>query len=239
MNITYDLKGARPKEKFRITANIFNEAGDTIQAITFRGAIGENISAGHWINTFFPEGIFTAEGKKKSTRYSQKRIFWEISKDMVELDEKIFVELSATHTNPGIIRPTGTAKALVLSSVCPGWGSCKTTLRTNHVFRGLAGYLCIAGSLYSNSLSENSYSDYLSAGSGHLRDILYEKTERQFATSRLLLYTAGAIWLLDYVNILTADNNSGKSGYRSQLTILKGYNKISNYYPGLSLVYNF
>jgi len=214
--ITYDLVNARANEKYIVNISIYTEAGKKVDAKTFIGAIGENITGGYG-----------------------KRIIWDISTDIAYLDDKIYVELEAIHQNPKIIQPIGKGKAMLLSTFYPGWGSSKTTVKGYHVMKGILGYGCIAGSFYYRYLSDQSYTDYRNSSNTSERDDFYDKSLKENKTSKILLYSAGAIWLLDYVTILAAPNRSQQKGFRSEIVYLvPSFNPVMNC-TGISLKYNF
>jgi len=214
--ITYDLVNARANEKYIVNVSIYTEAGKKVDAKTFTGAAGENITGGYG-----------------------KRIVWDISKDIAYLDDQIYVELEAIHQNPKIIQPIGKGKAILLSTLYPGWGSSKTTLKGYHVMKGTLGYGCIAGFFYYRYLSDQSYTDYRNSSNTSERDDFYDKSLKEDKTSKILLYSAGAIWLLDYVTILAAPNRSQQKGFKSEIVYLgPSFNPMMNY-AGISLKYNF
>jgi hypothetical protein len=214
--ITYDLINNIASEKFIINVNIFTEAGKKVDAKTFTGAVGENISGGY-----------------------KKKIIWDISKDIAYLNDKIFIEVEAVHQNPRIINPTSKAKAILLSTIYPGWGSSKTTLKGYHAMKGIVGYGCIAGYFYYSNLTDQSYKKYKSSTRSRERDDLYDKALSEDKTSKILLCSAGAIWLWDYITILAAQNRSQQKGFKSKIVYLRPYFNPSMSYSGISMKFNF
>lgn len=214
--ITYDLINARANEKYIVTVSIFTESGKKVDAKTFTGAIGENITGGYG-----------------------KRIVWDISRDIAYLNDKIYVELEAVHQNPKIIQPTSKGKAILLSTFYPGWGSSKTTLKGYHTIKGVLGYGCIAGSFYYRYISNQSYTDYRNSSSTTERNDYYDQALKEDKASKILLSTAGAIWLLDYVTILAAPNHSQQKGFKSEIVYFgPSFNPVMNC-AGIFLKYNF
>jgi hypothetical protein len=214
--ITYDLIGAKAREKFVIAVKIFTEAGKQISAKSFKGSIGGNISGG-----------------------TNKFIIWTISDDIAYLDDKINVEVIATQQNPKIIQPTSKGKAILLSSVLPGLGSAKISLKNWHIIKGISAYGSIAGSLYMSSKSNKSFSDYQEAISKTDRDRLYNQSVKEGQTSKVLLYAAGALWFIDYATILISENRSQRKGLRSQIVYLGPTLFPGNNYKGMSMIVNF
>jgi hypothetical protein len=214
--INYDLLDAKPSEKFIITVKIITEAGKQISAKSFKGDVGENISGG-----------------------TNKYITWTISDDIAYLDDKINVEVIATQQNPQIIQPTNKGKAILLSTILPGLGSAKISLRNWHIIKGIAAYGSIAGSFYLSNKSRKSYSDYQNAGVTTERDRLYNQSVKEDQTSRVLLYAAGAMWIIDYATILLSENRSQKKGFRSQIVYFGPALYPGNNYKGMSMIVNF
>jgi hypothetical protein len=214
--ITYNIIDAKANELFNVKINILTEAGKPVNAISFSGDIGSGISGG-----------------------SGKRIIWEISKDIAFLDDKIYVEVEATHQNPKVLKPVSRGKALLLTTLYPGLGSSKITLKGYHMVKGVAGYGALAGSFLYMRKADQSAVDYDKATTTADRDKYYEAYNDQKMASRIFIITTGAVWLLDYVTDLVAMNRSQKKGFKSNIVYL-GPSVISpNYYKGLTMVYNF
>ncbi len=214
--ITYDLLNAKSNEKFIISVNISTESGKLINSKTFKGDVGENITAGY-----------------------SKKIIWSISDDIVYLDDKIFVEVTATHQNPKIIQPTSKSKAILLSTLFPGYGSAKTTLKTYHLIKGIAGYGCVVGYVSYKNKSDKSFSDYQSANTTSERDKFYNLSISEKQTSKALLYTGTGMWLLDYATILISENRSHRKGLKSQISYIGPDFGTANNYIGISMVIKF
>jgi len=216
MVITYDLLNTKPSEKYKINISIFTQAGKKIDAKTFTGDVGENITGGY-----------------------HKTITWKMSEDITYLNDQIYVEIEAINENPRIIQPTGKGKALLLSTIYPGWGSAKTTLKGAHALKGVLGYLCIAGAVSYNKRSGDTYNSYQEASTTSERDRLYNQTIDEFQKAQILAIAAGTVWLWDYVTVLAAPNRSKQKGFKSQiLSIRPGLDPVYNF-PNISLVLNF
>jgi hypothetical protein len=214
--ITYNIVGSKSSELFNVRVNILTEAGKPVNALSFSGDMGPDISGG-----------------------SGKQIIWEISKDIAFLDEKIYIEVEAIHQNPKVIKPVSRGKAILLSTIYPGLGSSKITLKGYHLVKGVAGYGALAGSLMSMKKADQSAIDYDNAVTAADRDKYYEAYNDQKLTSRLFLITSGAVWLLDYVTDLAAENRSQKKGFKSNIVYMGPTIISPNYYAGLTMVYNF
>jgi len=214
--ITYDLLNTKPNEKFQIIIKISKEDGKQIDAKTLKGDVGENISGG-----------------------IGKKIIWSVSSDIAYLDDQINVEVLANHQNPKIINPTSKGKAILLSTIYPGLGSAKITLKNVHLIKGVLAYGSVAGSFYFKNKSQKTFSEYQESSSTADRDKLYDQSIKEDKNSTILMYTAGAIWLIDYVTILISENRSQQKGLKSQVVYLGPSFDPRHNYKGMSLVINF
>lgn len=214
--ITYDLLNTKPDEKYLISVNIVTETDKPVNAKSFSGDVGENISGG-----------------------AGKRIIWNISDDIAYLDDKISVKVSAIYINPRIVKPTSRGKAMLLSTLLPGLGCSKTTLKPIHLVKGIAGYGCIAGSFYFNNKSNKTFADYQDSDVAADRDRLFDQSVKEKNLSDILIYSGGAVWLIEYVNILIARNHSRNKGFKSEIVSFSPYMDIDNNYKGISMIITF
>ena len=185
LEITYDIENSSPGELFQIKVNIINESGKPVNAKSFRGDFGDNI----------PGGL-------------KKKIFWEISKDIVFLDDKIHVEIIAVNQNPKLIKPVSKGTALIFSTFYPGLGSSKITLKNYHLIKGAAAYGLLAASIIYKQKAHQSSNNYNNAMTASDRDKYFSANQDQKQLSNIFLYTSAAVWLIDYVTILASENGS-------------------------------
>jgi hypothetical protein len=214
--ITYDILNSEPGELFQIKVSILTESGKPVNAKSFKGDFGDNVSGG-----------------------SGKKIVWEISKDIVFLDEKINVQVEAVNQNPKVLKPVSKGKALLLSTLYPGLGSSKITLRGYHLIKGVAAYGSLAGSYLYKKKSHQSALDYDKAITSVDRDKYFNASQHEDQLSKILLYTAGAIWIIDYVTVIASENRSQKKGFKSKIVYLGPAIGSGSYFAGLTMIYNF
>ena len=214
--ITYDIINSSSGELFMVKVNILTESGKPVSAKSFKGDVGEKISGG--------------PGKK---------IIWEISKDIAFLDDKIYVEIEAVNQNPRVIRPVSKGKALLFSTVYPGLGSYKITLKGYHLIKGVAAYGSLAGSFMYKKKSEQASLDYDKATTSADRDKYFTAYHDQKQASKILMYTSAAVWLIDYVTVLASENRSQKKGYKSKIVYLGPAIDSSSYFAGMTMICNF
>lgn len=214
--INYDLVNTKPRERFNITVNIFTVAGKEIDAQAFSGDVNSDVSGGY-----------------------KKKIIWDIQKDIAYIEDEIIVRVLAELQNPKIIKPTSKGTALFLSTLYPGWGSAKITRKKAHVLKGLLAYGCVAGAVVYNYKAYDNYEKYKNAFEVNESDKLFEDAENQRMISEVFLYSAVAVWSLEYLNILLAKNRTRTTaGLNNNISIDYAYNKIANT-PVVTLKINF
>ena len=214
--ITYDIINFKSKELFQVKVNILTESGKPVSARSFKGDFGENISGGQ-----------------------RKTITWNISKDIAFLEDQIYVEIEAINQNPRIIQPVTKGKAILLSTIYPGLGSSKITLKGYHLIKGLVAYGAIAGSFMYNEKSDQSFLDYHEAITSADRDKYFTTSQDQKQASKILLYTTGVVWLFDYITILATENRSMKKGFKSQIVYFGPALGYKSNFAGLTMLCNF
>jgi len=204
--ITYNLVNTKPREKFNISVNIFTVAGKEIDAQAFSGDVNSDVSGGY-----------------------KKKIIWDIQKDIAYIEDEIIVRILAELQNPKIIKPTPKGTALLLSTLYPGWGSSKITRKKAHVLKGLLAYGCVAGAVIYNYKAYDNYDKYKNTFEVNESDKLFEDAENQYKLSEAFLYSAVAVWSLEYLNILLAKNRTRTTaGLNNNISIDYTYNKIVN-----------
>jgi len=191
--ITYDIKNYSGNEKFTIKAEIFFESGEKIPAETLSGDIDKNIPGGE-----------------------SKTIIWDIDKDKVELDGRIYVEVSAV---PELIAEVKkeTEKSLSLtctlapSIVFPGYGNTRIT-RKPYWILGIAGYSSLFTSYIFNRNAVTSYDKYLNEKADtELRFIHYDDAEADKKISMAFGITAGVIWATDITLLIVNYKKQNKN----------------------------
>jgi len=214
--ISYDIINSRPGELFKISVKILTESGKPVSAKSFKGDIGENIAGG-----------------------LHKTITWEISKDIAFLDDKINVEIEAANQNPKLIQPVSKGTALLLSTIYPGLGSTKITLKGYHLIKGVVAYGSLAGSFIYKKKATQSSLDYDNSSTASERDKYYNAHQDQKQMSNILMYTSAAVWLIDYVTILASENRSQKKGFKSKIVYLGPAIDSKSYFANMTMIYNF
>jgi len=204
--ITYDLVNTKSGEKFNISVKIFTKGGKEIDAQAFSGDVNSDVSGGY-----------------------KKKIIWDIEKDIAYIEDEIIVRVLAELQNPKIIKPTYKGTALLLSTLYPGWGSAKITRKKTHVLKGLLAYGCVAGAVLYDYKAYDNYEKYKNSFDMEESDKFFEDAENQRMLSSVFLYSAVAVWSLEYLNILLAKNRTRTTaGLNNNISIDYTYNKIAN-----------
>lgn len=171
--ITYDIANANPKHTFYVFVNAYSENGNKFDVNSLSG------------DTY---GISGGSGKQ---------IIWHIKNDNVELDEKIYFELSAR-----IVQQPSLGKALAKSAIMPGLGKSEYGKKGRFVV-GILGYGCIGSALLMNKMATDNRQNYLNAASPDEADDYHDKMKKQNMLSYALAGTAAVIWTVDIAGIIS------------------------------------
>ena len=130
-------------------------------------------------------------------------IIWDAKKDNVVLIEDAWIELSAAHFVPNTKLTASDYKemgnALLLSTLLPGLGNSKLAGGNNAWLVGIVGYSCLGGGIAMISNSKTQYSKYKLATETLNRSSFYEQATSSALTGKVLLISAGAIWICDLI----------------------------------------
>lgn len=228
--ISYDIQNSSPEQKFNISIEIKDENGNKINAKTFDGDLGKEVSGG-----------------------SNKCITWNLEADNIYIDAYIFVQINARIISPQAPEeivfdeaPQQSTKSynrtgLILQSIAfPGLGLSRVTGKP-HWLRGVAGYGCIAGSIILNRQATNTYNGIEDmVGFSEINEA-YDKALQQDNISNILLFTSMGIWVTDFIWTLigTSDlKQKSNSAQKSGFSLGSEIEPISNT-PLLSFRYRF
>jgi len=102
---------------------------------------------------------------------------------------------------------------------------------------GIAGYGCIIGSVVLNRSAYNAYEDYKLADNAEDRDDYFSKAESNDKISRILIYSAAAIWVTDLIWTGIQAGKARKSS-ETKVSLNYYYDRVLNK-PLLGLSYRF
>lgn len=189
--IGYDILNSQPMDVFKVWIEVTDASGNIILANALSGDIGNEIKGG-----------------------TNKRIFWNFKKDDIFLKSEIFVEVIVEKRKPEVIETEGITteseisystksisktNMLLSSVVFPGWGLSKIKKNKTYMILGVAGYGCLAGSVYLNRTAINSYDEYKTSLDVNESNTLYDKSVSQNNTSKILGYSAAGIWVINII----------------------------------------
>jgi hypothetical protein len=206
--IEYELRNSKKSEKFSIRIEVTTESGDPLQATSLSGDIGEGISGGEtrkiiWdIETdsiFLDEEIFV-EVYALPEKPPEPVI-------PAEEEQALKGDEPTGEGEPVLEKPSGTAggkqfnrTALIVQSLAfPGLGLSRLNPGQPHWIRGVAAYGCLGGSIYLNRKAWSSYQQYLDPEDAGDKGDLFDQAYDLQKTSRILGYTALAVWTADLV----------------------------------------
>ncbi len=231
--IEYDILNSQQTDLFLIWIEVIDAKGRIIRAVSLSGDLGENIKGG-----------------------ANKKITWNLEQDDIILDEEIYIEVKAekkklpdvqkevipVETTPATDVKTVSKSNMVISSIIlPGWGQSKVHQGKPYWLIGIAGYGCLAGSVYLNKQAVQTNDNYSNSFDVSERNTLYDKTVRQDNISEYLAYAAAGIWTINLIWILATPV---KTNISADLIEQRKYNISPFYNPyfkstGFTLCYRF
>jgi len=231
--IEYDILNSQQTDLFFIWIEVTDANGRILSAVSLSGDLGENIKGG-----------------------ANKKITWNFKQDDIILDGEIFIEVKAENkklpevqkevipdkTIPATEVKTISKGNMVLSSiVLPGWGQSKVHQGKPYWLFGVAGYGCLAGSVYLNKQAINTYDEYKGLLDTGERNSLYDKAVRQDKISKYLAYSAATIWTINLIWVLATPNNSNNTAaiHKQRKYILAPYYDPYFNSTGFTLSYRF
>jgi hypothetical protein len=191
--ISYDIVSTESWGRFDIQVNIYDDAGNNLNAKSFSGDL------------------------KSVTPGNGKKIYWQISSDVLFLYKTIQVEIIAYKLKPlSPVGYTSKGKALALSTAFPGWGSAKISSNNIHFVKGALAYSAVAAGTYYFIKGNQTYNKYLDSYISDERSRYFDDAKTQFTVSKICFITGVCLWLADYATILLSPNRSSKSGNISE-----------------------
>jgi len=211
--VTYDLINTKAKERFDIRLLVIPLDGEKIYPKSTKGDVGRLIKG----------------GKNKS-------ITWEINKDQLYINEKIYAEIRATF-DPDHVLPVSRGKALGLSAIMPGLGINRLNKGEGAYWvLGIAFYGTGAASAYYYIQANNTYTNYLNTSDMEQRNKFYDQSKDERLLAQIFMYSAATIYVTNIIWTL-AQRNKTKSKTQ-KLTVGGAFDPVTSK-PMLSLGYKF
>ncbi len=233
--ITYSITDFKSNDRFNVKAEIFKATGERVNAISFTGDL---------------KGVQSVTDNK---------IYWDIEKDNITLDEEIYVVITgevisapfeAESEVPAIKRDTPSAAKQAETSkgsrtsyffeslIFPGWGTSKLTRNNGHLVKGFIGYGAIIGSLLMANKSNLNYNDYRLANTAEDRDKYYNDAKNANNISLMLAGGAAVVWSVDLISVLAVKSKTpGKP--KVSRTVNFGYSLAVEHTHQVSCKINF
>jgi len=250
--IEYQLLNTSKSEKFSIRIDITNQLGKTIDARSLSGDVGKGVSGGGnkriiWDieadSIYLDEDIFVevyalSEATPVPVDPPEEQIAKE--KDPVKGPGEDFIE--DTEEEKLRSRKQFNRTSLIAQSIAfPGLGLSRLNPGTPHWLRGVAGYGCLAGSIYYNRMAWSNYQNYLGSENPTEIDDHFDRAYQQKKTSGILAYVALGTWVVDLAwTILGTSGMKGDqfSATQKRISIGTTVEPVSNV-PMIALSYRF
>ncbi|NOY36370.1 MAG: hypothetical protein GXO83_02220 [Chlorobi bacterium] len=180
--ISFDILNSRPEERFNISLEISDSAGNIIHAKTLTGDVGNNIPGG-----------------------PGKTIVWNLLSDNVLSPTIIFVQINAepmptmpVNTNM-VITDFSTGKVLLQNAVFPGWGMSGIKKKKPHWIVGVLAYVSLGDAIFFNRLAYHDYNLYRNATTVEEVQRSYDSAVMEKNISRAAAYSAVALWSAEFI----------------------------------------
>ncbi|MDF1551214.1 MAG: hypothetical protein P1P88_25560 [Bacteroidales bacterium] len=176
--ITYDFSDDVQNQLYDVWVEITNLSGRRINARTLSGDIGDNLVAG-----------------------KNKKITWDFVADDIVIDAEINIEVKALASRPGktLAKKTTKGKAILLSTIFPGWGLSKANPGKPYWLMGASAYLLAGGSILLNQMADKEYTSYTTELDPQLSEDSFNKSKSYNNLSKATGYTALGIWSLNLI----------------------------------------
>jgi hypothetical protein len=232
MIIRYGFVGSKPWDVFSIRLEITDSSGRPIAARSFTGDIGDSIFGGQqklifWNmaadNVFINQNIYVeVVGEKLKTLDVPAAKTG--SADSLA-GRTIVSGIPEMESEKGISEKEAKVTAykkhnVLLSCVVPGWGLTRLSDGKPYWLMGIAGFGCIASSVYFNRQAVTDYDGYKNSMDIQESQDLFDKANQHYLISNICAYTAAAIWVVDLGAVILRDRHVRKSAQEMKLSHL-------------------
>ncbi len=216
--IYYSISKAKKKQTFEVWPEITMENGQKVNASSFSGDYGKEITAG-----------------------ANKKMIWDFNADGVILNGKIYVEVKATISVSAT--KVGIGKALLLSAIVPGLGINKLKGGGPYWLMSVPVYGLMAGTVVFNAAASSSYDYYLNnnydnpqqASNDYQNALDNQKQAQTFAYAAIGTWAINMVW----TGILAAKNKSVAYNYNKRKMFFYSGINPANKSVGFTLKYRF
>jgi hypothetical protein len=244
--IRYGFIGSKPWDVFNVRLEVTDSAGRTVPARSFTGDIGDSIYGGQqkiilWNlaadNIFISQNLYVEVVSEKLDAIplpmEQPVLNDSLSAQMAEYsaakknDGSVVAEKEETSVKTEPYRKNN----FLLSAIIPGWGLTRLSDGKPYWLIGVAGFGCIASSVYLNRRAASSYDSYKNSYDVTEYTDYFNKAEQQYLISNLCAYSAIAIWVIDLGIVALRSQKIRKSmpaRNLSRLSVGSGYHGSTN-----------
>ncbi len=197
--ITYDIVNYSENETFNVSVSIYTASDKKIEANSFEGDVNNNVTGG-----------------------KNKKIIWYFERDIISLDEDIYIEVSSkpefiqkTADASKPVKKVSTGKCIFLSAIYPGWGNYKIKQKIPYLALGAIAYGSIAAALICNNTAAQDYEFYQDEDNIEQRNFYYDSAVNNQNISRILGILAAGLWITDIYLVIKQSKriNSVSLGY--------------------------
>lgn len=207
VQIGYDLMNTSRTERFTVRIEVTTESGRMINPRTLTGDVGPQVNGGNNKKIFWDIGA--------DSIFLDEEVFIQVIALPELPPEPVTHPLTAEKENAaeavpeeagpeesvdsrsGLATKEYNRTALIMQSIAfPGLGLSRAS-GNPHWLRGVAGYGCLAGSVYLNRKGWNSYQDYLASEDPNAVDDLFDQAYNARKYSQILGYAAVGVWAVD------------------------------------------
>jgi hypothetical protein len=234
--IRYGFIGSKPWDVFNVRLEITDSTGKSIPAKSFAGDIGDSIYGGQqkiilWNmaadNIFISENLFVEVISKKLDAISPPVVQPALSDSL----QGQLADFGTPNNNPGMAVKGEKASVykknnVLLSAVVPGWGLARLSNGKPYWLIGVAGFGCIASSVYLNRRAASNYDSYKESFVMEESADYFDKAEQQYLISNICGFSALGIWIIDLGVVFLRDRQVRKTmpdRTLSRLSVGSGY----------------
>ncbi|MBN1951403.1 MAG: hypothetical protein JW801_09370 [Bacteroidales bacterium] len=252
--IRYDIRGAQEEDQFRIDLILTDSTGSQITAKSVYGDIGEKVSGPGakqiiWdlaadeavLNKGIAVEIRATRPEPPNLAARQDAGGKESEKEPVSSE----VKLSAPAKEATKAKTSGIgynrSNLMLKSALVPGWGLMQLDHGKPYWILGIGAYGCLVSSVYLNHKAVVNYNNYLASTDPAEFDNYFETGERQNKLSKVLAWSAVALWVTD-LGLTWMWSAEGKQTaskeIRGNFALVPTYDAI-NQSRSLSVLYTF
>ena len=256
--ITYDFLNGQPTDTFNVAADISDVFGNRVHESALSGDIGNNVSGGEmktiiWnlnVDRIYMEDDIDVQilARNRLPPGNSRLILISENPSVEFIPEKSEVPKSSAETSvkrsaETTVKSFSRSGIVIQSLVLPGLGLSRVK-RKPHWLRGLAGYGCLAGSIYFNQEAINKLNDISNSnkyGSFEEREDLFARAITMDEYSEWLAYAAISIWVIDFIWTVAGSSELSKNSAFQDLEgfSIKGGLDPLTYAPTLGITYRF